>query len=327
MQGNDQWATCFLRASAKTLTVPRLKALIPIVESAFTDGTPGVLAVFDGASYDQAGLAERLHVKVAKVSDPDPSVSKRWAEAGPDFLMSSEAVDGSPEKQVPLELLACGPIGHTFDDPNSYFPKFTSSSWIVRPKNKGDFAWWFANLEFTLALDSDSAVASSANINSPPSIGSWVQFLPGFRSDGTQLNQLLNWSLDWNGATITLWDDKNQAAHAPHGNNELHIEHYLLITKRVIDITGISREAYLGVARPQGQLWTMLGTTKVTDGVQLRCRFMDIRAGEIGTANNSVPADDKAFWKRIFGTNQINDETRSSIISLSSVISKRRGAQ
>ena len=325
--GPDKWRTCFLSASSKNLALPRLKTLIPIIESAFSDGTPGILAVFDGASFDQAGLAERMTVSVAAVNDPDPSVKSKWAEAGPDFLMSSEKVTGDPDQQIQMDLVACGPIGHTFDDPNSYFPKFTSSSWIVRPKNKGDFGWWFANLKFTLALDGDSAVASSVNVASEPSVGSWVQFLPGFQSDGHQFNELMRWSLNWDKTKISLWDEKNQQAQMPANKNELHVEHYLLVTRRVIDITGTSREAYFGVARPDGKSWSFLGNTTASDTVQLRCRFMDIRAGIIGMAGNTAPSDDRAFWTRVFGSGNINDETRSSIISLSPVISKRRGAE
>jgi len=55
--GDDVWVPCFIHSRAQKLEMPRLKALIPLTESAFAPGTPGILAVFDGPAFDQAGLA------------------------------------------------------------------------------------------------------------------------------------------------------------------------------------------------------------------------------------------------------------------------------
>jgi hypothetical protein len=333
--GNDLWKSCFMRTCAQTLNAPRLKALIPMTESAFVEGTPGVLAVFDGPAYDQAGLAERLNVSIAEASDPDRPVTppsattspRRWTQAGPDFLMSAEPVSGSPEGQVTVELVAIGPIGHTFDDPSSYFPKFSSSSWIIRPRGTHNFSWWFANLEFTLSIDRGSSVYKGVEIVSHPSIGSWIQFLPGFQSADHEFNLLAKWSLELNGASIKIYDQDNKLVSAPLRKDERHTGHYLLVTRRVIDVTGKSREAYVGVAQyDSNHAWTLLAGRVPPDRAELRCRFMDIRAGDIAP-NNAGPNSDVDFWTRIFGNDKITDASRSSIVSLSPVVSGKRGAQ
>lgn len=336
--GDDVWQPFFLRSRTTKLEMPRLKALIPLTESAFGPGTPGILAVFDGPAYEQAGLAERLHVFVAEVSDPDPKFpDKKWSQDGADFLMRNP----NPNKPVQLKLDAIGPIGHTLDSVYSSFPKFISHSWIIRPavvpnpskNNSGDdFSWWFANLEFQLSIDDKSSVFKDANITSQKAFGSWIQFLPGFQDLKEKANHLDGWNLEWADNAITIYNQWGKAVrHIDHaGENERHTRHYLLVTRTVLDVTGKLREAYLGMAAASGDKWMLFKETakNISKGAQLRARFFDVRAGEIGFTDKA-PASDVEFWQRILGhNNQVtNAEDRASIVAVSPVIRQKGGLQ
>ncbi len=336
---DDSWRRCFLRSRAQKLTMPRLKAVIPMTESAFAAGTPGILAVFDGPAYEQAGLAERLAVSVAKVKDPDLSIKKDWNQSGPDFLMSSETVDPDPDKQVLLKLVPIGPIGHTLDSLDSGFPKFNSNSWIIRPvdpKNSEkpdpahDFSWWFANLEFNLIADSDSSVFKKTLIQSQSTVGSWIQFLPGFQDGSHQSDDFIDWSIQYKSGVITVTNEKGVPVTRGSGG-ERHTRHYLLVTRTVFDITGKAREAYVGVAEYKDSKWSLFPdvASSVRDGADLHARFLDVRAGEIKSSHEAPPTSDVEFWKRIFGRKDdgVTDESRASIISLSPAIHGRSSSQ
>jgi hypothetical protein len=91
---------------------------------------------------------------MAKVHDPDSpdDPSAEWDEDEPDFLMTKVKAVDRFNLQAKIALLAIGPIGHTLDSTASSFPKFLSSSWIIRPNlsnvsNPPDLSWWFANLQ------------------------------------------------------------------------------------------------------------------------------------------------------------------------------------
>jgi hypothetical protein len=343
--GDDVWAPCFIRSRAHKLEMPRFKALIPLTESTFAPGTPGILAVFDGPAYDQAGLAERLQVSIAKVSDPEPTVTTQWKQSGPDFLMSNEKPDPDPTKQVQLTLLALGPIGHTLDEPDSSFPKFVSHSWIIRPvKAKDpnnpdpvhDFSWWFANLEFQLKIDDASSVFKGADIGSQSTIGSWIQFLPGFQDANHKSDRFDQWSLQWESGAIAIRDDLGRLVKTGSAN-ERHLRHYLLVTRTVLDVTGKSREAYVGVAKLSGTSWVFFPDVAPfsPDKIRIRGRFLDVRSGEtgVGTSTDAPPAkppvSEAEFWQRILGGNNVitDDVNRASIVSLSPIIRQKGGSQ
>jgi hypothetical protein len=334
---DDSWSRCFLRSRVQKLTMPRLKALIPMTESAFALGTPGILAVFDGPAYEQAGLAERLMVSVATVKDPDLTIAQPWNQSGPDFLMSPESVDSDPKKQVLLTLLPIGPIGHTLDSPNSGFPKFSSHSWIIRPvdpknpENPGrDFSWWFANLEFKLVIDEASSVFKGASTESQSTVGSWIQFLPGFQDAKNRSDDFIHWSLQWKSGVIVIANEEKKAV-APGNREERHTRHYLLVTRTVLDISGTTREAYVGVAEFNGSNWSLFPdvANSVNERSELHGRFLDVRAGEIGSSHDKRPASDVEFWGRILGRKDdgITDESRASLISLSPAIHQKEGLQ
>ncbi len=335
----DRWTSCFVRSRVRKLKMPRLKALIPFTESAFALGTPGVLAVFDGPAFDRAGLAERLRVSVATVHDPDLSIVKSWGQTGPDIEMSSEVVDPDPNKQVVPTLMAIGPIGHTFD-PLLPFPKFVSHSYIIRPVNAidpndpdvgHDYSWWFADLQFQLTIDADKSVFGDPTIETEITRSSWIQFLPGFQDSQHHADKLANWSLNWDGIATIFVVDENKRAVSRNKSNELHVRHYLLISRTVVDVSGITREAYVGMAGYDGSGWKFLTTPSFKNPAQvrLRGRFLDTRAGEINSPTDSPPKSDAEFWTRIVGGKAagINDDNRATPVSLSSVISQKGGSQ
>ena len=324
----DLWKPTLIRSRVRTLSMPRLKALIPLTESAFVPGTPGVMAIFDGPAYDQAGFAEKLHVGIAKVRDPDdPTVE--WLQAGPDFLMRSDPA----MPQVTPNLLVVGPIGHTLD-PDVSGAKFLSHSYIIRPVGPDpeqpdqahDFAWWFANLEFSLQIDAACSVFNGTPIESEKTVGSWTQFLPGFQDSTHHAFPADLWRFRFEIGKFTVLDEK-RAPVSRNAANERHVRHYLLVTRRVLDISGTAREGYLGVAEYHKELsgWTLLGFPTAVPASQMLIRFMDLRAGEMGSNVNAPnpPLDDVEFWKR--ATSQVADaktadDYRSSPVALGPVI-------
>jgi hypothetical protein len=322
--GADHWTSCFIHSRAKNLNMPRLKALLPLTESAFTSGCPGILAVFDGPACDQAGLAERLQVSFATVPDPDPKVTTRWHQVGPDFLMSSESVDPKPENQIYPQLLAIGPIGHTLN-PASGLHKFISHSWIIRPdpsdpSSNHDFSWWFANLQFALSIDAPSSVFPGATITSETTTGSWIQFLPGFQDSAHHSSQFADCYLLRKGDMVYLFDSKGGSLQRARANP--HVQQFLLVTRAVLDISGIPRESYVGIARQTGGEagWKLLGGYSLPDNASLRARFLDVRAGL-----QSILTTDADFWRIILGdkSNGPDDEHRASPIVLSTVIKQK----
>jgi hypothetical protein len=327
-KGRDLWTSCLVRSRVRTLSLPRLKALIPLTESAFTPGAPGVMAIFDGPACGQAGFAENMMVSIAKAVNPKDGTE--LSQAGPDNVMSGETVVSPP--LIP-KLIAIGPIGHTLD-PDVPGAKFISHSYIVRPANPADseqppsqdFSWWFADLQFTLGLDPGCSVFPG--IVSDSSVGSWIQFLPGFHDASQKALLVKGWKFNWNAGQIKIYDGKG-AVVLRGTTAERHVRHYVLVTRRVLDLSGIAREAYFGIAQYNGGIWQMLsGSPPNTAADQLRLRFLDIRSGEAGGNPNSPdpPSTQVEFWRRATSEGLSGDKAddyRSSPIELGAVILPR----
>jgi hypothetical protein len=114
-------------------------------------------------------------------------------------------------------------------------------------------------------------------------------------------------------------------------DGERHLRHYVLVTRTVLDFTGKSREAYVGVATLKGNKWSLFSDVKQSfdDQSQLHGRFLDVRAGEIGSDHDSPPTSDAAFWRRILGGKMdgVTDENRASILPLSPAIHQKGGSR
>ncbi len=126
----DGWARCFVPSRVRALDTPKIKALFPLTESAFAQQAPGLIVVFDGPAYDQAGLAERLRIDIEQLGDPNNS-QVTYLQAAPDPQVSkAQFIDASHG-----ELLeAVGPIGHTFDDATTTYPKFGFCIFPTEPR-------------------------------------------------------------------------------------------------------------------------------------------------------------------------------------------------
>ena len=329
--GNEAWQRTFVRSRTRTLKMPRLKALLPLTESAFTPGTPGILAVFDGPAYEQAGLAERLHVSFATVADPDLS-GNVWAQAGPDFLAGAVQPLTAPGQQLVPDLLAIGPIGHTADPLSGLDHKFLSHSYIIRPdpaKPNGtrDFSWWFASLNFQVRTDAASSVLAQP-ILSETAFGSWIQFLPGFQDSTNNADHFDDWTFTVTiapgGAVVFTLLDRAGKPQTP-GEATVHLTPFLMVNRIVMDIVGKPREEYLGIAVYSKPGYSLLGNDW-TPGTKAQVRVIQTRQGLATKFNDHVE-----FWQSVVGSgnealpsdpkrNFPNDRERTVPVNLSAPI-------
>jgi hypothetical protein len=307
------WARAFVRSRARTLKMPRLKALLPLTESAFTPGTPGILAVFDGPAYDQAGLAERLNVDFATVADPDLS-GKIWTQGGPDALATKIPPMTDPAQQRIPKLVAIGPIGHTADSLSGLDHKFLSHSYIIRPNPsdanaKQDFSWWFASLRFQFTTDVPSTVFAQS-IDSETAFGSWIQFLPGFQTSDTHQADLFDgWTFSVNtstahppladgtpggGQTFTLVDEKGNVQ--TPGMETSHLSPFLMVNRVVLDIAGVEREDYFGVAVHNGKGYVLLPGSDWNSVTKAQVRVIETRKGVATIFGHHAD-----FWQSVAG--------------------------
>ena len=308
------WSRLFVKARARTLQLPRLKALLPLTESAFlTYGTPGTLAVFDGPAFEQAGLAERLQVGFTTVIDPryPTDLTKTWKQVGPDALTSPSAGTGDASAQQSPALSIVGPIGHTADPLSGLTPKFLSHSYIIRPdtakpNTPKDMSWWFAELEFWLETD-PASTAFGNRVQSDTVRGSWIQFLPGYQrafDANARLLDGLTFQYDTGKKTFTLFEEGNDstASVIAPGNKSPHLSAFLLVERLLRDVAGSPRQQYFGIAAYKSDLkaFQMLGgQPNVPPASSLQVSMLYTREGLLKPEQFATDAD---FWIYVTGT-------------------------
>jgi len=297
----DPWVRQLVPCRAKRLDVPKIKALFPLTESTISSQAPGLMVVLDGPSYEQGGLAELLNVEIAKASDPtDASGAKTLDESGPDPIAEIVST-GYPEAKS-FELV--GPIGHSFDDPATRFPAFTSSSYIIRPtvvsqsKAAVNPAWWFVKLRFWRSLNSTLALTDAKNpVVSEKTSGSWMQFLPGFVETKDGQLSVLEFRSTWIQSTgdhepkLQIWyyklADDGRRTHRPSKYEPTkfaspgpHFRSFIILSRSVFDITGREdQEVYVGVYQPDDSgLWTRLKPPAMTTVDVSQIKADDLRA-------------------------------------------------
>jgi hypothetical protein len=281
--------------------VPKIKALFPLTESTSTSQAPGLMVVLDGPSYEQGGLAEILNVEIARAADPvDASGDKKMDEAGPDPITETLATGSIEEKRFEL----VGPIGHSFDDPATRFPAFTSSSYIIRPtivsksKTAVNPAWWFVKLRFWRSLNPTLALTDKKNLAlSEKTSGSWMQFLPGFVELRDSNLSVLDFRTSWVESTgeaepkLRIWyyrvADDGQRAQKPSKYDSTkftssgpHFRTFVILSRSVFDITGREdQEVYVGVYSPDDAgYWTRLTPPPATTVSVSQIKPDDLRA-------------------------------------------------
>jgi hypothetical protein len=103
------------------------------------------------------------------------------------------------------------------------------------------------------------------------------------------------------------------------------------MTRRVLDVTGKNREAYVGVAKLVEKSWVFFSDVSTSSLGQIKMfgRFLDVRSGETGSQMDKPPATQVEFWQRILGGNTeiSQDVDRASIVSLSPIIRQKGGPQ
>ncbi len=182
----NRWINVFVPSRRRApLPPPHVKLVLPLTEAfgEASNGTAGLLVVFNEPWYEVGGLGEGLAVEIGMVPSPyDSESGKYYVEYGPDpivrrydaqRLFSDYTAAGSPPVIFPESedinaapagsqgLRMVGPVGHYFD-PDNRSALFVGTSFIVpapgyrddvSPSRKeAPLGWQFAHLRFRRTL-------------------------------------------------------------------------------------------------------------------------------------------------------------------------------
>ncbi|MDX2043795.1 MAG: hypothetical protein SF097_21435 [Acidobacteriota bacterium] len=332
------WKPRFIPCRRTTnLDPPKLKFILPLTESfeKASNGSAGVLVVFDEPWHEIGGLAESLVVEVAPYVDPSLPPSEQGNkpfvfEAGPDPIISSEVKRelSQPSDMVEFRQLdnpiklgrVRGPIGHTFDQSN-IGSHFLATSFIVpapitkRAATTADpeaspayhLPWSFAKLRF------QRKILIKGELNPPKSPFTspcWVQFIPEFSIlSGSTASLLVKREGE---KRVAILKDGSDIQLPPPREGGM-FERYLVLTRRISDIRGQkTHEVFLAVfAREVGtHFWKLLesvpgGDTRIPAGLAMRARLIDVQRHS--TAAPIVTEAD--LWERIFSKSTRDSKT------------------
>lgn len=308
----DPWRRCLLRPRPlERLPRPSVNIIVPLTRK-YDPGnfahpqlaenkTAGLLIVLRDRWYSQAGLAEMMEMEIGvhqhwtKPNGGNWSSLDYWA-AGYDPIVSTEALaDG---KTALRQVFDPGPVGHTFDIGASS-PLLAASSFVLDALPAAiqttvpDLSWFMAQIRLR-RVHAPGALAGSDGTGtvdetwaSEWTAPEWVQFLPDanhllpqkWRERGTVLMRKKTGADQIDAAE---WEEPDRGVNA---DNHL-FDHWLLITRPVVDVRGQQQEQYVGILgqKDPGDMRTLfsiidgeLPSAPQTQGAPFFIRVMELR--------------------------------------------------
>jgi hypothetical protein len=290
----DRWRRCLLPVRlTERLPRPSIHLVVPLTRKYVPDednvarpdlsaaNTAGLLIVLRDRWYAQAGLAETLELEIGvhehwtKPGKPEGGPEQDWTvdtyhAAGYDPIVSTGHLEGG--KSSIREVFEDGPVGHTFDIGAT--SSYLAASSFVLPKLPGEIsatvashAWVMAQIRLRRTIrEGDDASTTRTTRESPWAsewtAPEWVQFLPdanalipeAWRADGKGPPPAIKrHATDGEKLSVSGWEDPAFGI----GVNGRHFDHWLLVTRPIVDVRGQPREEYVAIlGRKKGDTGT-----------------------------------------------------------------------